>query len=197
MDPSSAKRLTHAVSILRTPEELFAAWHDPTRIAAHLRHLQGRFEEEEEEEGEAEPRTPLTFQVVNDVEPALIEWVAREGDSERFRGTVTFREAPGRRGTEVRLSVTIDDATGRLQKTLDRFRGRGPSFLIHEDLRNFKQLMETGEFPTTRGQPSGKRTLKGRALLAFLEEKLQREFARGSRVGEEKLEDRYQQGVVQ
>ena len=36
--------------------------------------------------------------------------------------------------------------------------------------------METGEFPTTRGQPCGKRTLTGRALMQWMEERLQREL---------------------
>ena len=30
-----------------------------------------------------------------------------------------------------------------------------PEFQLQEDLRRFKQLMETGEIPTTEGQPEG------------------------------------------
>ena len=33
--------------------------------------------------------------------------------------------------------------------------GEDPSQTIREDLRRFKALMETGEVPTTKGQPRG------------------------------------------
>ena len=35
--------------------------------------------------------------------------------------------------------------------------GQEPSQTIREDVRRFKQLMETGEIPTTEGQPRGGR----------------------------------------
>jgi uncharacterized membrane protein len=35
--------------------------------------------------------------------------------------------------------------------------GKVPKRQLKEDLRRFKQIMETGEIPTTRGQPSGRR----------------------------------------
>jgi uncharacterized membrane protein len=40
--------------------------------------------------------------------------------------------------------------------------GADPRSEVREDLRRFKQLLEAGEIPTTRGQPSGHRSLLGR-----------------------------------
>jgi hypothetical protein len=40
--------------------------------------------------------------------------------------------------------------------------GRDPNSEAREDLRRFKQLIETGEIPTTRGQPSGQRSWLGK-----------------------------------
>jgi uncharacterized membrane protein len=37
--------------------------------------------------------------------------------------------------------------------------GKEPSQQIREDLRRFKQLLETGEAPTTAGQPRGRQSL--------------------------------------
>ena len=37
--------------------------------------------------------------------------------------------------------------------------GHDPTATIREDLRRFKQLMETGEVPTIEGQPRGKRSI--------------------------------------
>jgi hypothetical protein len=35
--------------------------------------------------------------------------------------------------------------------------GKDPSFLMHQDLRRLKALIETGELPTTEGQSHGPR----------------------------------------
>jgi uncharacterized membrane protein len=43
--------------------------------------------------------------------------------------------------------------------------GEEPSQQIDEDLRRFKWLIETGEIPTTIGQPSGKRGAINRLLF--------------------------------
>jgi hypothetical protein len=38
---------------------------------------------------------------------------------------------------------------------------RGPKQTVIEDLRHFKELAETGEIPTVKGQPHGPRGLTG------------------------------------
>ena len=52
-------------------------------------------------------------------------------------------------------SVRSTRRKGRRHHRLDA-RPR-PARAIHEDLRRFKQLMETGEVPTTKGQPRGRK----------------------------------------
>jgi uncharacterized membrane protein len=51
---------------------------------------------------------------------------------------------------------------GRLGAALAKIFGEEPNQTVREDLRHFKQLMETGEIPTTEGQPSGRRSSKTR-----------------------------------
>jgi uncharacterized membrane protein len=46
-----------------------------------------------------------------------------------------------------------------------RLLGEEPHLQINEDLRRFKQLIETGEVASTVGQPSGPRSLLGRLTL--------------------------------
>jgi uncharacterized membrane protein len=36
--------------------------------------------------------------------------------------------------------------------------GHDPAATVLEDLRRFKQLLETGEVPTTKGQPRGRQS---------------------------------------
>jgi uncharacterized membrane protein len=73
-------------------------------------------------------------------------------------GAVRFRPAPGGRGTEVRLDIEYDPpgaATLRLAvgRSIARLFGSATEYVVEEDLRRLKQLLEAGETATTRGQP--------------------------------------------
>jgi uncharacterized membrane protein len=53
--------------------------------------------------------------------------------------------------------VTLDyiPPMGKAGSWVAKLFGRDADQMIREDLRNFKRLMETGEIPTTQGQPRG------------------------------------------
>jgi uncharacterized membrane protein len=64
-------------------------------------------------------------------------------------GRVEFRRAPGGRGTEVRVHLerSAVPTTGRLARVL----GMAPDQRVREDLKRFKQLLETGEMTLSDG----------------------------------------------
>jgi uncharacterized membrane protein len=51
---------------------------------------------------------------------------------------------------------------GPLARGFVKIVGKDPNHQAREDLRRFKSLIETGEVPSTRGQPSGRRSFFGR-----------------------------------
>jgi len=75
----------------------------------------------------------------------------------RNAGSVHFRDAAGGRGTELRVVLEYDPPAGRLGAAVATLLGEEPNVQVREDLRRFKQLVETGEIATTEGQPSGRR----------------------------------------
>jgi uncharacterized membrane protein len=72
-------------------------------------------------------------------------------------GSLTLRDAPGRRGTIVAARLEYVPAGGSLGVALARVTGRSPQRLVADCLRRARALLETGEAPTTNGQPSGRR----------------------------------------
>ncbi len=72
-------------------------------------------------------------------------------------GCIRLREAPGARGTEVALEVESGGF---------RVPQQGLQRPVAETVRRVKRFLETGEIPTTRDQPSGKRSPIGRVLSA-------------------------------
>src|SRR3954471_20929396 len=69
----------------------------------------------------------------------------------------TFREAPGDRGTEIHVALQRDEPSGKLVKAVQTV-VRSPSLAkVKDDLRRFKQLVETGEIARSEGSPEGER----------------------------------------
>jgi uncharacterized membrane protein len=82
-------------------------------------------------------------------------WAEHHGDASP--GRVTFKDAPGDRGTEIHLE--IDDSTrgGKLGEVVGKVTGQDPLAKAKDDLRRFKQIVETGEVPRSEGSPEGER----------------------------------------
>jgi uncharacterized membrane protein len=93
-------------------------------------------------------------QITVDRPDEMIAWETLPEATLQNRGYVKF--IPTSRGTEVSVSLEYDPPAAMGGKIA----GRAVKFIaeqqIKEEIRNFKRLMETGEWPTTEGQPSGR-----------------------------------------
>lgn len=79
--------------------------------------------------------------------PNLMSWKSvRESPLEQA-GSVTFKPAPGGKGTEVQLTVSWL-AKGPISAMALPFLGKGSAWHASETLRRAKQLLETGELTT-------------------------------------------------
>lgn len=90
-------------------------------------------------------------------EGELISWHTLEDADLPHRGQVQFRDAPGDRGTEVRLTLVYRPPGGQAGRAVTRLFGAAPGQQAREALRKLKLLLEVGEMPTTEGQPHGTR----------------------------------------
>jgi len=94
--------------------------------------------------------------------------------SEAGEATVTFEKAPGDRGTEIHLEV---DAPGKLGEMAQKLTGSEPLAKAKDDLRRFKQLVETGEIPRSDASPEGElaeRKLKQRPAQPLDDKELEK-----------------------
>ena len=86
-------------------------------------------------------------------------------------GDVTFKDAPGDRGTEIH--VTLGSGGG----PIDKLRGTMPLAKAKDQLRRFKQQVETGEIPRSDGTPAGEaveRKFKQRPAQPLAESELEK-----------------------
>ena len=70
-----------------------------------------------------------------------------------------FTPLAAARGTEVHVRMQYSPPAGKVGATVAWMLGHDPAAAIREDLRRFKQLMETGEVPTIEGQPRGRQSM--------------------------------------
>ena len=70
---------------------------------------------------------------------------------------VRFVDAPGDRGTEIHVDLERDVPGGRLGEVVAKLVGAAPLAKVKDDLRHFKQHVETGEIARSDGSPEGER----------------------------------------
>jgi uncharacterized membrane protein len=70
---------------------------------------------------------------------------------------VSFRPAPGDRGTEIHVELGGQAGRDGLAGVVKKVTGAVPLAEVKDELRHFKQLVETGEVPRSEGTPEGER----------------------------------------
>jgi uncharacterized membrane protein len=92
--------------------------------------------------------------------------------------TVRFEDAPGDRGTEIHVDLV---RSGRFGKVAAKLAGGASLARVKDELRRFKQQVETGEVPRSDGTPEGERVdrkLKQRPAQPLGDAELERAGAR-------------------
>jgi uncharacterized membrane protein len=152
------------VTISAPAARLFAFWRSLEQLPRFMQHLVSVSQIDERRShwvAKAPGRRTVEWdaEIVNEIPGELIGWRTLDGSDVVSAGSVRFKSAAGNRGTEVRVHLQYDPPAGKVGATVAWLLGHEPSQTIREDLRRFKQLMETGEVPTTAGQPRGKQSV--------------------------------------
>ena len=90
---------------------------------------------------------------------------------------VTFMDAPGDRGTEIHAELEYDVPVGRVGELVSQVTGGSPRAKLKDELRHFKQRVETGEIPRSDSTPEGEsveRKLKQRPAQPLTDRELEK-----------------------
>lgn len=153
-------KIEESILINRDAATLWRFWRKLENVGRFMHHLE-RVEEHDNRRSRWVARGPWgallewEAEIINEKENELIAWRSVDGSVVDTAGSVHFHEMPHGRGTEMRVVLKYDAHAAQLAAPLARILGRSPERQIHEDLRRFKQVMESGEVATTEGQPRG------------------------------------------
>ncbi|MET8158405.1 SRPBCC family protein [Sphaerisporangium sp. NPDC005289] len=157
--------LRASITVNRPRQEVYRFWRDFENLPRFMIHLDSvetgpGGHSRWRARGPARKPVEWEAEIVQDREDELIAWRSLEGATVRNRGSVRFMDAPGGRGTEVRVRIDYDAPVGRLGLAFARLLGEHPDQQVRDDLRRFKQVMETGEVTRSEGSPEGTRAIR-------------------------------------
>ena len=149
-----------SVTVKRPPEEVYRFWHDFEKLPTFMRHLEsvrmtGQRSSHWIARAPGRRRVEWDAEVIEDRPRQLIAWRTVDGARVRNSGTVRFRSAPGGQGTEIRVEMRFSPPAGRVGAAVAQMFGEHPYQQVRDDLRRFKQVMETGEVTRSDGSPDG------------------------------------------
>ena len=145
-----------SIVINSSPEELYQFWHDFENLPRFMNHLESvRVTGERRSHWVAKAPAGKTVEwdaeTTADEPNRLIAWRSLEGSDVDNSGSVRFERTPGGRGTLVTVELEYDPPGGVIGAGVAKLFGEEPEQQIYDDLRCFKQVIETGEVVVSEG----------------------------------------------
>jgi uncharacterized membrane protein len=164
-----------------TPDKAYQFWRDFENLPRFMRHLDSVTVHDDRRSrwiarGPAGSQVKWDAEIIHDRPNEYISWRSLPGSDVDMNGFVQFRPAHPDRGTVITAELHYHNFRGALALACSKMLLKDPQFLITQDLRRFKALLETGEVPTTEGQTHGPRSaLVGVLRIADPDRSLRRE----------------------
>jgi uncharacterized membrane protein len=138
------------ITVNRKPEEVYRFWRNLENLPRFMSHLESvRVIDEKRShwvaKGPAGATVEWDAEITEDRPNQTISWRSVEGSEVENYGTVRFVEAPGGRGTEIRVELEYNPPGGALGAGIAKIFGRAPEQQVKGDLYRLKQVIETGE----------------------------------------------------
>ncbi len=155
-------KVERAITIGLPVPEVYAFWRRLENLPRFMRHLESVTQTDRKHSHWAVrgPRDRIVHwdaEIIEERENEMISWRSLPGADVDNAGSVWFKPAAGGRGTVVKVSLKYAPPAGKVGMALATLWGRDAASEIEEDLYLLKALLETGEIPTTQGQPRGPR----------------------------------------
>ena len=149
-----------SVTINLPPHEVYRFWRELDNLPRFMIHLErvttiGHQRSHWVVKAPAGTTVDWDAEIVEDRPDEFIAWRSLDGASVPNRGSVRFAHAPGDRGTEVHVDLAYEAPAGSVGVTLAKLFGEEPGQQVRDDLRRFKQVMETGEVVRSDGSLDG------------------------------------------
>jgi uncharacterized membrane protein len=140
-------KIDREVTVAAPPERLHHFWRNfdnLPRIMSHVARVEVLSETRSRWHVNVPGGIPLSWEaeIINDQPPHLIAWRTMPGSMVGHAGSVRF--TPAGSGTRIDVSLQYDPPGGALAHAVASFMGADAGRLLEQDLREFKQALESG-----------------------------------------------------
>lgn len=132
------------------PHEVYQFWRNFENLPRFMKHLDAVQDRGDGRShwiatGPAGTTIEWDATLIADVPGEVLTWRSLEEADVDNAGAVRFEEAPGGRGTIVKVNIQYNPPAGVVGATIAKMFGEEPEQQLNDDLRRFKQVMEVGE----------------------------------------------------
>jgi uncharacterized membrane protein len=154
-----------SITVKRPRAEVYRYWHDFANFPRFMAYVEsvetdGRGHSHWTVRGPARWTVEWDADITVDRQNELIAWQSTGRIPVGNTGSVRFSDAPGDRGTELRIDLAYEPPAGRAGAAVAKLLGAHPEQQVRDNLRRFKQVMETGEVVRSDGSPEGSRAFR-------------------------------------
>jgi uncharacterized membrane protein len=163
IDPDDAGELVgRTVTINQPRQQLYEFWRDFRNLPLFMDNIESvqildTLRSHWKVKAPAGTTVEWISRIVEDVPGRVIAWRSEEKASVPNSGRIEFKDTSNGRGTQVTVTIVYDPPAGTLGKVIAKLFQREPNIQARRDLRRFKQLVETGEIPTSQPQAAAPR----------------------------------------
>jgi uncharacterized membrane protein len=177
-----------SITIADSPEELYRFWRNFENLPRFMENLESVTELDGNRShwvatGPGGKRVEWDAEIYNEKEGEFIAWRSLPDADVTNAGSVHFQEAPGGRGTYLKVVLNYNLPGGKAAALFAKLFGQEPGQLVENNLKRLKQLFEAGEIPTTEGQPSGRETSATDSTFSAKEDSESRQLASKAAAG--------------
>lgn len=161
-DTPGVIRIHKSVHIQRPVEVCYRFWRNFENFPQFMQHVEA-VQAVDATRTHWQVKAPLgqhidwTAELFSDIPSQQLAWRTLEGSAVEHTGVVRFLPSQNDKSTRLDIEMTYHAPFGKAGVMLAKIFGEEPSQQIDDDLRRFKQLIETGEIATTTGQSAGRR----------------------------------------
>jgi uncharacterized membrane protein len=153
-------RVQRLMTVNRSAEDLFNYWYDIEKAPLYMDYVQSVLRTGERTshwitQGPGNKTVEWNSELLEVVPNKSISWHVHGKPTTANAGKVSFDPASDGLGTIVTLELDFLQFQGAFGTGIGMIVGHIPEKQALETLRHFKELMEAGEIPTIKGQPTG------------------------------------------
>jgi uncharacterized membrane protein len=159
-----AAKVEKNIVINRPAAELYRFWRDLANLPRFMKHVESVLVKDNRHSHWV-VKAPLGMtvewdaEIISEIPNELIGWRSVGSGDVDHAGSVRFEPA-GAQGTTVKVMMQYDPPAGPVGVAFANILGEDPGHQIEEDLRRFKEVMETAKVSATASQTSGQESFK-------------------------------------